>query len=40
MADHQFINEWMAERNITLTPGFAQNLRELAETYKKNMAVV
>ena len=40
MADHRFINEWMAERNIDLAPGFAQKLRELAEAYKKNMAAV
>lgn len=38
MPDYKYVNEWMAERNIVLAPGFADNLKGLANAYKKNMA--
>lgn len=40
MPDYRYINAWMRERNICLSPGFAENLKELAEAYKKNVAAV
>lgn len=38
MPDYRYISAWMGERNLILAPGFAEKLRGLAETYKKNMA--
>lgn len=38
MPDYGYINAWMRERNISLSPGFAENLKGLAEAYKKNAA--
>lgn len=35
MPDYGYISAWMGERDLVLAPGFAQNLRGLAETFKK-----
>lgn len=37
MPDYKYIDRWMAQRDIILAPGFAENLRAYAEMYKKNM---
>lgn len=38
MPNQRYINAWMRERKLSLSPGFAENLRGLAEAYKKNAA--
>lgn len=40
MPDYRYISAWMGERELVLAPGFAENLRGLAETFKKNMVAV
>lgn len=35
MSDNRYISAWMEERGIVLASGFAENLRGLAQAYKK-----
>lgn len=35
--NQKYINEWLNERNITLAPSFAEQLRNYAELYKKGI---
>ena len=38
MPDYSYISAWMGERDLILAPGFAENLRELADAFKKKKA--
>lgn len=35
--NRKYINTWLSEHNISLEPVFADQLREYAERFKKNM---